>query len=86
MMQRPPSIFSPRDTGNSCILRDGSDKHLRSSIGLPARIYAGNHVRFCPIDQLIGQSFELVREGPEFREFALFGLSRSTVADEIDSV
>src|SRR6266850_7169938 len=65
--------------------RDGGDKHLRSSIGLPARIYAGDHVRFSPVDQLIGQSFELVRAGPKC-EFALFGLSRSPVADEIDDV
>src|SRR6266850_3624732 len=65
--------------------RDGSDKYLRPGISLPARIYAGHHVRFSPVDQLIGQSFELVREGPEC-EFALFGLSRSAVADEIDDV
>jgi hypothetical protein len=71
---------------NETCQRDGGDKYLRFSIGLPARIYAGYHVRFSPVDQLIGQSFELVREGTELHEFALFRVSRSPLTDEIDDV
>src|SRR3981081_2313883 len=61
---------------NEACQRDGGDKYLRFSIGLPARIYAGYHVRFSPVDQLIGQSFELVREGTELRGLALFSFRR----------
>src|SRR5258708_35862805 len=71
---------------NETCQRDGGDKYLRFSIGLPARIYAGYHVRFSAVDQLIGQSFELVREGTELHDFALFRVSRSPVTDEIDDV
>src|SRR6267143_426229 len=71
---------------NETCQRDGGDKYLRFSIGLPARIYAGYHIRFSPVDQLIGQSFELVREGTELHEFALFRVGRSSVTGEIDDV
>ena len=71
---------------NETCQRDGGDKYLRFSIGLPTRIYAGYHIRFSPVDQLIGQSFELAREGTELREFALFRVSRSPLTDEIDDV
>src|SRR5258705_11293144 len=71
---------------NETCQRDGGDKYLRFSIGLPARIYAGYHVRLSPVDQLIGQSFELVGEGTKLRESALFRVSRSPVTDEIDDV
>src|ERR1700732_69820 len=56
---------------NETCQRDGRDKYLRFSIGLPARVYAGYHGRFSPVDQLIGQSFELVRGGNELPEVAL---------------
>ena len=66
--------------------RDSGDEYLRFDIGLPAGIQPGDHVRFSTIDQLIGQSFELVREWPELRELALFGLSRAAVTNEVDDV
>src|SRR5262249_52427536 len=66
--------------------RNGSDKQLRSNVGLLVRIDAGHHVRFSPVDQLIGQSLEPVRERPELRTLTLFSLGRSPVAEELDDV
>ena len=83
---RPGDRMSQDERKHKACERDRSDKYLRFGVGLSARIYAGHHVRFSPVDQLIGQSFELVRERPELRKFALFGLSRSPAADEIDDV
>src|ERR1700730_471899 len=71
---------------NETCQRDGGDKDQRLGIGLPARIYAGYHVRFSPVDQLIGQSSKLVRERTELHEFALLRVSRPPVTDENDDV
>ena len=83
---RPGDRMSQDQRKHKACERDRSDKYLGFGVSSSARIYAGHHVRFSPVDQLIGQSFELVRERPEFREFALFGLSCSSAADEIDDV
>ena len=83
---RSGDCMSQDQRKNETCQRDGGDKYRRSSIGLPARIYAGYHVRLSPVDQLIGQSFELVREGTELHEFPLFRVGPSPVTDEIDDV